>query len=162
MAQTCTRRSSTVSIGLRAGLVGSITIWVYELVVFCVAMHTSTASGVVEHTALLVFGPAILARPQAAFGLGALIHCATGVAWGIVFAAIWPALRRLHIEASLAGLIFGAIAWVVMHNVVLALFSPAPPQYTPEVVINGLMSHMVAFSVPLALVVKRLHAHDAP
>lgn len=146
--------------GLIAGFAGSLTIWVYEWVVFVLVLHSSTSAGVVEHTALLVFGPPILGRPLAAFVLGALIHCATGMAWGVAFAICWPRLRLAAIEATLAGLGFGVVAWIVMHNVVLALFSPAPPVYTPDVVINGMMSHMVAFFVPVALVAKRLLRTD--
>ena len=65
-------------------------------------------------------------------------------------------LRARSIEATLAALFYGVLAWVVMHNVVLALFSPAPPTYTVYSVINGLMAHTFAFSVPMALVIKRL------
>jgi len=38
---------------------------------------------------------------------------------------------------------------------VLALFSPASPTYTVYSVLNGLMAHTFAFSVPMALVIKR-------
>ena len=152
---------SRIATGLVAGFVGSLTIWIYEMIILCFATHSSTLPGVVQHTALLVFGPSILSYPLVAFLLGAVIHCATGMAWGVIFALIWPTLRQAGTEATLAALGFGVVAWVVMHIVVLAVFSPLPPIYTPDIVINGMMSHMVAFSVPLALVVQRLDSGRA-
>ncbi len=144
-------------IGLIAGVAGSITIWIYEYFVLFKLLHQSdTAAGVVRHTALLVFGPGPLSSGNSGFMLGALIHCVTGVVWAIAFAAIWPSLAEFKIEATLAGLAFGAFAWLIMHLVVLALLSPDPPVYTPYAVINGFMSHMVAFAVPIALTVKAL------
>ena len=94
--------------------------------------------------------------------MGIAIHFLTAVLWGILFALIWPALRARCIEATLAALFYGIFAWVFMHNVVLALFSPAPPAYTVYSVLNGLMAHTFAFSVPMALVIKRLLRLPSP
>ena len=145
--------------GIIAGLVGSLTIWLYEVVVFVGVQHADTVASVVRHTALLVFGPAILRHAAAAFGLGLVIHCLTGIVWGVGFAAIWPRLRQQGIEASLAALVYGAFVWVCMHLGILALLSPDPPIYTAPTVISGLMSHMVAFAVPVALTVQRLFSN---
>ncbi len=46
------------------------------------------------------------------------------------FAWAWPRLRARDVEATLAALVYGILAWVVMHWVVLDYFSPAPPTYT--------------------------------
>lgn len=150
--------AARIRIGLLAGFVGAVTIWIYEFVVLFWLLRQTTALGVVQHTALLVFGPHVLATPVFAFVAGFLIHCLTAMVWGVTFALAWPAVSRRGIEASLAALVFGAIAWVVMHVVVLAWLSPDPPVYTVYSVINGLMSHMVAFAVPLALTVQHLEA----
>src|SRR3984885_3090470 len=142
--------------GLVGGLVGAVTSWLYELVVGGRLRHLTSAHGIAENTAVLSFGPGIRSLGTGAFALGVGIHFLTAVIWGILFALIWPALRARSIEATLAALCYGIFAWVVMHNVILALFSPAPPTYTVYSVINGLMAHTFAFSVPLALVIKRL------
>lgn len=147
--------------GAIAGMVGAITIWIFEYIVQVPVLHQTDAAGVVQHTALLVFGPGILAKPISAFWLGAIIHCLTGIVWGVIFATAWPSLAARRVEAMLAALFFGAFAWVIMHNVVLAIFSPDPPIYTFNVVLLGMMSHMVAFAVPLAWTVKIL-AERAP
>jgi len=136
--------------------VGALASWLYELIVWVHLLHLTSVSGIAENTAVLSFGPGVRSLGAGALALGVAIHFLTAVIWGILFALIWPALRARSIEATLAALFYGIFAWVVMHNVILALFSPAPPTYTVYSVINGLMAHTFAFSVPLALVIKRL------
>jgi hypothetical protein len=148
--------SAQLQAGVLGGLVGALTSWLYELVVWVHLLHLTTVPGIAENTAVLSFGPGIRTLGGGALVLGIAIHCLTAVIWGILFAWIWPALKARAIEATLAALFYGILAWVVMHNVVLALFSPAPPSYTVYSVINGLMAHTFAFSVPMALVIKRL------
>ena len=149
-----------VMIGLIAGLVGSVTIWLYEYVVLYRLLHQGTLAGVVQHTALLVFGPGDLSSGVTGFVLGAIVHCATGITWAMLFALTWPFVAA-RVEATLAGLFLGIVAWLVMHVIILAIFSPDPPVYTVYTVINGFMSHMVAFAVPMALTVKHLYRTKA-
>jgi hypothetical protein len=155
---TSTRPTTSAKLwaGVVGGLVGALTSWLYELVVWVHYLHLTTVSGIAENTAVLSFGTGIRTLGAGAVALGVGIHFLTAVIWGVLFAWLWPALKARSIEATLAALFYGIFAWVVMHNVVLALFSPAPPTYTPYSVINGLMAHTFAFSVPLALVIKRL------
>lgn len=141
--------------GILGGVVGAATSWLYELIVWVHYLHLTTVRGIAENTAVLSFGAGIRSLGAGAVALGVGIHFLTAVLWGVLFAFIWPALRARGIEATLAALFYGVFAWVFMHNVLLALFSPAPPSYTPYSVINGLMAHTFAFSVPLALVIKR-------
>jgi len=82
--------------------------------------------------------------------------------WGVGFAYLWPTLRTWRIEATLAALFYGVFAWIIMHVLVLAWFSPAPPVYTVYSVLNGLVSHTFAFSVPVALMIKRLTREANP
>jgi len=155
-ASTRPGRAACLRAGVVAGVVGALTSWLYELVVWVHYLHLTSVSGIAENTAVLSFGPGIRSLGAGALALGVAIHFLTAVIWGILFAYLWPALRARSIEATLAALFYGVFAWVVMHNVVLALFSPAPPSYTTYSVINGLMAHTFAFSVPMALVIKRL------
>ena len=148
--------SAQLRAGVAGGLMGAVTSWIYELIVWVRLLHLTSAYGIAENTAVLSFGPGIRSLGAGAFALGVCIHFLTAIVWGILFALIWPALRARSIEATLAALFYGIFAWIIMHNVVLALFSPAPPTYTVYSVINGLMAHTFAFSVPMALVIKRL------
>ena len=142
--------------GVLGGLVGAVTSWIYELIVWVRLLHLTSAYGIAENTAVLSFGAGIRRLGAGAFALGVCIHFLTAIVWGIVFALIWPALRARSIEATLAALFYGIFAWIIMHNVVLALFSPAPPTYTVYSVLNGFVAHTFAFSVPMALMIKRL------
>ncbi|HEY6455088.1 MAG TPA: hypothetical protein VIY90_07340 [Steroidobacteraceae bacterium] len=157
---------SPLSVRLRAGViggvVGAVTSWIYELIVWVRLLHLTSVYGIAENTAVLSFGPGIRHLGATTYALGVCIHFLTAVIWGIVFALIWPALRARSIEATLAALFYGIFAWVIMHNVVLALFSPAPPTYSVYSVLNGLMAHTFAFSVPMALVIKRLLRLPSP
>jgi hypothetical protein len=147
---------ATLRLGALAGLAGGCTIWLYELVVWVHFLRIRTVEGLLENSAVLVFGPRAAAWPHpVTLAVSALVHFATAAAWGALFALLWPALRRRAVEATLAALFYGVFAWVVMHNVVLAALSPVPPSYTTYVVLNGLVSHTFAFSVPVALLVKR-------
>lgn len=148
--------SAQIRIGALAGLVGGLTIWAYELVVWVHYLHLRTVRGLFENSAALAFGPSANAWPvPMALVVSALVHFATAMVWGVLFSVSWPALRKRQIEATLAALCFGILAWVVMHNIVLAIFSPNPSTYTVYSVLNGLVSHTFAFAVPVALIVKR-------
>jgi len=145
-----------VRIGVRAGLLGGATIWVYEIIVWVHFLQLRTLRGLFENSAVLALGSRVSEWPGPwALILSTAIHFATAAAWGVLFAFLWPALQRRAIEATLAALFFGVFAWIIMHNVVLAAFSPQPPQYTTYTVLNGLVSHTFAFAVPVALFVKR-------
>jgi hypothetical protein len=61
---------------------------------------------------------------------------------------------------------FGIFAWIVMHNLLLAAFPPAPPSYTVYSVINGLMSHTAGrrsfFSHPKRVGGPQAHPTEIP
>ena len=146
-----------IGVGVVAGLLGGVTIWIYELVVWVHFLRLRSVLGLLENSALLAFGERASQWPHAVtLAVSGAVHFVTAAMWGIGFACIWPALRTRGIEATLAALFYGAGAWVVMHNLVLAYFSPAPPVYTTYSVLNGLVSHTFAFAVPVALLIKRL------
>jgi len=141
--------------GAVAGFVGGVTIWMYELLVWVHYLHIRTVRGLLENSAVLAFGPRVqkLASPLPLL-ISAAVHFITAMVWGMGFAYLWPTLRAWRVEATLAALFFGVFAWIVMHVLVLAWFSPAPPVYTVYSVLNGFVSHTFAFSVPVALIIK--------
>ncbi len=147
-------RADTIRAGLLGGLVGGATIWVYEAVVWVGAQHLMPLAGIPRNATGLVFGRAVQDGLGAgSYVLGTLIHLAFALFWGVLFALIWPALRRRGIEATLAALAYAVVAWMVMH-VAIAITSANHPDYLdPNVIIGGFMSHFF-FTVPLALIVK--------
>jgi hypothetical protein len=144
--------------GLIGGMVGGITIWVYEALVWVGAQHLLPLSGIPPNATGLVFGK----RFQETIGgwaylLGTGIHFGFAIAWGILFAAIWPAIRRRGYEATLAALFYAGLAWIVMHVAISITSNDHPNYHDPVVIIGGFMSHFF-FAVPMALIVKRLLA----
>jgi hypothetical protein len=135
-------------------LIGGITIWVYEAIVWVGVQHLMPLQGIPSNATGLLFGHAAQsALGLAAYALGALIHFAFAVAWGVGFAVLWPFFRRCGWEATFVALFYAAFAWTVMHLAIAAVSNSHPDYTDPTVVIGGLMSH-VFFAVPLALVVK--------
>jgi hypothetical protein len=148
--------SALLRAGLIGGLVGGVGIWLYELVVWVHFLHLTDIPGMLDGAAVLTFGSGIRRLGALSAVLGVAIHFCTALVWGVGFAWLWPSLRARGIEATLAALVYGILAWIIMHNVLLALFSPAPPTYTTYSVLNGFVSHTFAFTVPMALTIKRL------
>ena len=145
----------TVRAGLLGGLAGACTIWIYEAVVWVNIQHLLPLSGIPSNATGLVFGKEV----QQSLGLGAyilgtVIHFSFALAWGILFAMIWPFFRRRGYEATFVALFYAVIAWIVMHLAIMIASTSHPDYADPAVVIGGFMSH-IFFTVPLALVVKR-------
>jgi predicted anti-sigma-YlaC factor YlaD len=147
-------QGQAIRAGLLGGLVGAVTIWVYEAVVWVGAQHLMPLSGIPGNATGLVFGKAV--QSSLGFGsyvLGTAIHLVFALAWGVLFALIWPAFRRRGVEATLVALFYAVIAWIVMHVAIAIVSSNHPNYLDPNVIVGGFMSHLF-FTVPLALIVK--------
>jgi hypothetical protein len=148
--------TATIRAGSVGGLVGGVAIWIYEAVVWVRAQHLMPLAGIPANATGLVFG----LRFERAIGgwaylLGTGIHFTFAIAWGVLFAATWPYFRRRGFEATLIALLYAPVAWIVMHAAIMIASNDHPNYYDPVVIIGGLMSH-IFFTVPMALVVKRL------
>jgi len=152
---TATTESRTaIQIGLIGGLVGGVTIWIYEAVVWVGAQHLMPLAGIPPNATGLVFGTDVqTSLGWLAYVLGTVIHFLFAVVWGVIFAYLWPYFRRRGVEATLAALPFAMIAWIVMHVAIMIASDNHPNYYDPNVIIGGFMSHFF-FAVPMALYVK--------
>jgi len=142
--------------GLIGGLTGGVTIWIYEALVWVGAQHLLPLSGIPPNATGLVFGK----RFQESIGtwaypLGTTIHFGFAVVWGVLFAMLWPAARRGGYEATFIAIPYAALAWVAMHVAISIASTDHPNYHDPVVIIGGVMSH-IFFTVPMALVVKRV------
>ncbi|WP_246792359.1 hypothetical protein [Burkholderia perseverans] len=142
-------------VGAIAGLTGAVAIWIYEALIWVGVQHLMPLGGIPRNATGLVFGRAFQESIGIwAYVLGTVIHFAFAIAWGVAFAAVWPALRRRGFEATFVALFYAILAWIAMH-VAISIASDNHPNYLdPNVIIGGFMSHF-CFTVPLALVVKR-------
>lgn len=146
--------ANTISIGVLAGLLGGVTIWIYEAVVWVGVQHQMPLAGIPRNATGLVFGAGV----QASLGwfasvLGTGIHFFFAAVWGVVFAYIWPYFRRRNVEATLVALPLAMIIWIAMHVAIMIAGDNHPNYFDPNVVIGGFMSHFF-FAVPMALYVK--------
>ena len=156
MAETTviTDRKSVLRAGLIGGLVGGVTIWMYEAVVWVGVQHLMPLAGIPRNATGLVFGSDV----QASLGLvasvvGTFIHFFFALVWGVLFACIWPYFRRRGFEATFVALPYAMFAWIVMHVAIMVASDNHPNYYDPNVIIGGFMSHFF-FAVPTALYVK--------
>ena len=148
-------RARALRAGLIGGLVGGIVVWIYEAVVWVGAQHQMPLSGIARNATGLVFGKeAQESLGWAAYLIGIGIHFFFSLAWGVLFAWVWPFFRDRGYEATLVALFYAVIAWIVMHAAIMVVSNNHPNYYDPVVVIGGFMSHFF-FTVPLALIVKR-------
>jgi hypothetical protein len=149
------QRKHTIRAGLIGGLVGGVTIWVYEALVWVGAQHLMPLAGIPRNATGLVFGKDVQeSLGWLAYLVGTGIHFSFSIAWGILFAWMWPHLRKRGYEATLVALFYAVIAWIAMHGAITIASDNHPNYYDPVAIIGGLMSHLF-FTVPLGLVVKR-------
>ena len=141
-------------VGALAGLLGGICIWIYEAIVWVGLQHLMPLAGIPRNATGLVFGKHVQDSLGAlSYFLGIAIHFTFAIVWGIIFAGIWPWLRRRGIEATLAALAYAIIIWILMHAAISIASSDHPDYLDPVTVIGGFMSHFF-YTVPLALLVK--------
>ena len=152
------RRDAIVRAGVAGGLTGAIIIWIYEALIWVGAQHLMPLAGIPRNAPGLVFGKAFQESIGGwAYLIGTGIHFVFAIGWGILFAMIWPYFRRRGYEATFVALFYAILAWIVMH-VAIAIASDNHPNYLdPVVIIGGFMAHF-CFTVPLALIVKRMLA----
>jgi hypothetical protein len=149
-----TDSKAVIQTGLMGGLVGGVTIWIYEAVVWVGAQHLMPLAGIPRNATGLVFGSDVqTSLGWMAYVLGTVIHFLFAVLWGVLFAYVWPYFRRRGFEATLVALPYAMIAWIVMHLAIMVASDNHPNYYDPNVIIGGFMSHF-CFAVPMALYVK--------
>jgi hypothetical protein len=144
--------------GILGGIAGGIIIWIYEALIWVGAQHLMPMAGIPRNATGLVFGKEVQESVGIwAYVIGTGIHFVFSMAWGILFAAIWPWFRRRGYEATLVALFYAVVAWIVMHVAIMIASDNHPNYYDPVVIIGGFMSHFF-FTIPLALIVKRMLA----
>ena len=141
--------------GLLGGLVGGVIIWIYEAIVWVGVQRLMPMAGIPRNATGLVFGKDVQDSLGAlAYAVGTGIHFFFALAWGVVFALIWPVFARRGYEATLVALFFAVFLWIAMHVAIAIVSSNHPNYLDPNVIIGGFISHFF-YAVPLALIVKQ-------
>jgi len=141
--------------GIPGGLIGGVSIWIYEAVVWVHYQHLLPLSGIPANAVALVFGKTLqMHLGGLASVLGSAIHFGFAMGWGIVFAACWRWFRRRDCEATLVALLMAPLLWTVMHAAIAIAGSDHPDYRDPAVISGGILSH-IFYTVPMALVVRQ-------
>ncbi|RDK00862.1 hypothetical protein [Paraburkholderia lacunae] len=149
-------RHAMIRAGVTGGLIGAVIIWIYEALIWVGAQHLMPLAGIPRNATGLVFGKQVQESIGIwAYVVGTGIHFVFAIAWGVLFATIWPYFRRRGYEATLVALFYAVLAWIVMHVAIMIASDNHPNYYDPAVIVGGFMSHFF-FTVPLALTVKRM------
>src|ERR1700687_1437521 len=128
----------SVRAGLIGGLVGGVTIWIYEAIVWVGIQHLMPMAGIPRNATGLVFGKEVQESLGAlAYVVGTGIHFFFCFAWGVLFAFAWPYFRRRGYEATLVALFYAVIIWIVMHAAIMVVSTNHPDYFDPMVVIGG-------------------------
>jgi hypothetical protein len=79
-----------------------------------------------------------------AYLVGTGIQLVFSMAWGVLFACLWPHFRRRGYEATFPALIHAVLAWIVMHAAITRGASTQPSESMPYskacTVLTGTMS----------------------
>lgn len=79
-----------------------------------------------------------------AYVVGTVIHFFCALAWGVVFALVWPAFARRGYEVTLIAMFFAVFLWIVMHIAIAVASSNHPNYLDPNVIIGGFIKHQLA------------------
>ena len=94
--------AGSVRAGLLGGLVGGVSIWIYEAIVWVGVQRLMPLAGIPRNATGLVFGKEVQeSLGPFAYVLGTGIHFFFCFAWGVLFAFLWPYLRQRGYEATL-------------------------------------------------------------
>ena len=86
--------------------------------------------------------------------LGLVLHFGMSLAMAAVFYCAclrWPPILRRPV---IFGLLYGAITWLVMNQVVVPLSRAQPPPFIAAWFVDGVLVHLLLFGVMLALVAR--------
>jgi hypothetical protein len=155
MTNVFPRRRSIVA-GLVAGLVGAILIQASSVLLTYATTHAATAFDLVP---LFQFDASVLvgkvAFTSASYApLGALLHLFVSIGWGIGYAYMAERQPQLVTLPIRSGLAFGLVVYFAMQLVLVAgnLFT----QPTPADFGFALITHLLFFGIPVALIVARM------
>jgi uncharacterized membrane protein YagU involved in acid resistance len=117
---------------------------------------------VLQGIAEALVGPTSSQGGWATAALGLLMHFSVAFFWAAVFALLcrrFPALLRWSVPA---GLVYGAVVWIVMYRVVIpliplvnALYLTTFDRTIPKLRVRQVLIHFLCVGLPIALAARR-------
>lgn len=139
---------------LAAGLIGGALDLLFA--VSFAGYNGAAPSRVFQTIASGLMGDAAFASGSSVAVLGVGCHFAISILWAVVFAIAARLLPVLARRPFVAGLAFGLIVFLCMRLLVLPLSAyPHPVTFKPLSTALDVLSHMLLFGVPIALIVSR-------
>ena len=138
-----------------ADLIDAIVVWV-------VLYQKSTVERILQSIASGLLGrDAAFSGGSATAGLGLVLHFVVALGWTVVFWVLvqrWPRLRAWTAStggAVLAGLVYGAVVWLLMDGVVLPLSRARATPVTATWFWIQLATHPFIVGLPIAVILGR-------
>lgn len=146
-----------VKAGLIAGVVGAIAI---ELFYFTTMLPSSAGAAVAALLMSFRFTAAVLVGPSAyqsasAVPLGIVLHLCVSIGWALGFVWAVRSQPQLVRHPWISGAAFGLVVYVFM-QIVLITAGVYHRAGSPAELTIQLVSHIVFFGIPVALVASRL------
>lgn len=146
-----------------AGTLGCVLIDAYLIVTLGWIFHNATALQISQWDASNALGPAAFRGGLPTALLGFAMHYCVSIVWAALY--VLAALRaRVLLEHPVpSGVVFGIAVMLVMKYVVVPLGHASQPHARPAQLVNQILAHVLAFGIPVALVVTvRLHGVRTP
>jgi hypothetical protein len=131
------------------------------IIVWVVIFQKATVPRILQSIASGLLGPDSFRGGAATAALGLVLHACVALGWTLVFYLLlrsWPSLRRWTATtrgAVLAGLIYGAVVWLLMDGVVLPLSRAHATPVTAAWFWIQLATHPFVVGLPIALILER-------
>jgi len=139
--------------GSVAGFAGAMLIAAYSIATIVFGLHAATTGTFFRYIASAALGKAAYTAPGADL-LGAAVHVAVGLGWGIGYAYVAARTPQVRARPLTSGIVFGILVMLAMQLVeVAANIYTLPNSLT---LLNEFIAHTVFFGIPIAYIVSAL------
>jgi uncharacterized membrane protein YagU involved in acid resistance len=144
-----------IKAGVLAGVAGGIAIEVfYFLTMLPGGQAVKTLLGSFAFVSSVLIGPSAYSNP-AAVPLGIVLHFCVSIGWALGYVYLTRTQRQLIDHPWISGAGFGLVVYVFMQLVLLTAGVYHRPS-SPEELTVQLVSHIVFYGIPVALVASHL------
>lgn len=158
-AQPTNRRSSAANTILFAGFVAGT----MDITAAIIHFYIRTQKGptrLLQFVASGVFGQDAFAGGTTMAMLGLFFHFIVAFIFTIIFFIIYPKIKLLSKNWVVAGIVYGAIVWVIMNRIVLPLSNTPKGPFNLTQAAIGMGILMVCIGLPISFFVSRYYARN--
>jgi hypothetical protein len=152
MTSTGVRDNTLGTIAL-AGVAGCVAIDLYLIVTHGLIFHDATALEVSQWDASNALGLSAFSGGLGTALLGLGMHLCVSLVWAAIYVFAARAAPALLRHPWLAGTVFGVVVWFAMRYLVVPLGHAHAGGFSPAQFANQGLAHILAFGIPVALIV---------